>query len=294
MSQRIPDIVGRYLYLDVQGIEYRVYYEEAGSGEPVVLQHTAGCDNRQWRHILEDPEFTSNYRFIAPDLPYHGKSLPPESCAWWTEEYSLTQAFFMEFHLAFAEALALTQPVFVGCSMGGHLAVDLAAYHPGAYRAVVGIEAALESHGVERILPWLNHPRVSNDSKPALMTTLCAPQSPEHYQRETAWVYSQGAPPVFKGDLDYYLIEHDLSADAGNIDASHTAVYVLNGEYDWSAPPEAGEALADAIDGAHHILMKGLGHFPMSENPESFKRYLLPVLDEAVNHSPAHHQQSPA
>jgi hypothetical protein len=25
--------------------------------------------------------------------------------------------------------------------------------------------------------------------------------------------------------------------------------------------------------------MKGLGHFPMSENPEMFLRHLLPVLD---------------
>jgi pimeloyl-ACP methyl ester carboxylesterase len=26
--------------------------------------------------------------------------------------------------------------------------------------------------------------------------------------------------------------------------------------------------------------MKGLGHFPMSENPEAFLKYLLPVLDK--------------
>ena len=29
--------------------------------------------------------------------------------------------------------------------------------------------------------------------------------------------------------------------------------------------------------------MKGLGHFPMCENPEQFKEYLLPVLDEISN-----------
>jgi pimeloyl-ACP methyl ester carboxylesterase len=27
-------------------------------------------------------------------------------------------------------------------------------------------------------------------------------------------------------------------------------------------------------------VMKGLGHFPMSENPEAFLGYLRPVLDE--------------
>jgi len=26
--------------------------------------------------------------------------------------------------------------------------------------------------------------------------------------------------------------------------------------------------------------MKEIGHFPMSENPEQFRKYLVPVLDE--------------
>lgn len=283
MSKQFADITGRYLYLQVQGIEYRVYYEEAGAGTPVVLQHTAGCDNRQWRHMMEDQDFTGQYRLIAPDLPYHGKSLPPESQPWWTQEYSLKQSFFIDFHVAFSEALGLDRPVFMGCSMGGHLAPDLALHRPGFYRAVIGIEASLESHGVERILPWLYHPRVSNDSKPALMYTLCAPQSPEYFKRETAWVYSQGAPPVFKGDLDYYLVEHNLTGQTQNINTSHTAVHILNGEYDWSAPPAAGQALADEIKGATHTVMKGLGHFPMCENPAKFKQYIAPVLEAAAS-----------
>lgn len=282
MSARIPDVTGRYLYLDVQGVEYRVYFEEAGTGTPVVLQHTAGCDGRQWRHVLEDPDFTARYRLIAPDLPFHGRSLPPESQEWWTEEYELHQDFFLAFHVALVEALELESPVYAGCSMGGHLAPDLALHHPGLYRAAIGLEAALHSHGVERILPWLYHPRVSNDSKPALMHTLCAPQSPERYKRETTYVYSQGAPAVFKGDLNYYVVEHDLTETAQKIDTSQTALHVLNGEYDWSAFPAAGQELAAAVDGATFTLMEGVGHFPMSENPEAFKAYFLPLLERVT------------
>lgn len=282
MSARIADVVGRYLYLEVQGVEYRVYFEEAGEGVPVVLQHTAGCDARQWRHILEDPDFTSRYRLIAPDLPFHGRSLPPESQDWWTEEYLLHQDFFLAFHVALVSALELESPVYAGCSMGGHLAPDLALHHPGLYRAAIGLEAGLHSHGVERILPWLYHPRITNDSKPALMHTLCAPQSPERYKRETTWVYSQGAPAVFKGDLNYYVVEHDVTDTAEKIDTSQTALHVLNGEYDWSAFPAAGEELAAAVDGATFTLMEGVGHFPMSENPEAFKSYFLPLLERVT------------
>ena len=50
MTQDV-DIVGRYLYLTVSGVEYRVYYESAGTGVPVLMQHTAGSDGRQWRHL---------------------------------------------------------------------------------------------------------------------------------------------------------------------------------------------------------------------------------------------------
>ena len=32
--------------------------------------------------------------------------------------------------------------------------------------------------------------------------------------------------------------------------------------------------------GPDAVIMKGLGHFPMSENPAEFFKYLLPVLDK--------------
>jgi alpha/beta hydrolase fold. len=64
------------------------------------------------------------------------------------------------------------------------------------------------------------------------------------------------------------------------IDTSKTAFYVFNGEYDLSTPPEHGRRLVATIKGAKHIVMKDVGHFPMSENPEEFKKYLHPVMDE--------------
>ena len=36
---------------------------------------------------------------------------------------------------------------------------------------------------------------------------------------------------------------------------------------------------AEQIPGAVYQTMRGLGHFPMSEDPERFRGYLLPVLD---------------
>ncbi|MXZ33096.1 MAG: hypothetical protein F4Z20_07095, partial [Gammaproteobacteria bacterium] len=36
--------VGRYVHLDLGGHDYRIYFEEAGQGIPLLLQHTAGAN----------------------------------------------------------------------------------------------------------------------------------------------------------------------------------------------------------------------------------------------------------
>lgn len=285
---RYSDITGRYVYLDVEGHEYRVYFEEAGQGIPLVCQHTAGSDGRQYRHLLEDPDITSRFRVIAADLPYHGKSLPPEGKRYWEEEYKLTQSFFMNYWVTLVETLELDQPVYMGCSMGGHLAADLALHHADSFRACIGLEASMWSGGFDRLWQqWWRHPRLSNDAKPSMMLSLCSPHAPEFNVRETVWTYSQGAPPVFSGDLNYYALEHDLRETASKIDTSKCMLYVLSGDYDWSAYPEACRELADAVDGAEYTLMEGMGHFPMSEDPAQFKRYLLPVLDAIASQDKA-------
>ena len=67
---------------------------------------------------------------------------------WWSQEYRLTKAFFIDFHLALKRALELHRPVFIGSSMGGHLAPDLALACPDEYRAVIGLEGESEAVSV--------------------------------------------------------------------------------------------------------------------------------------------------
>ncbi len=268
---------GRYIYLTLDEVEHRVYFEESGAGIPLLLQHTAGSDGRQWRHLLEDETVTRHFRCIAYDLPYHGKSLPPHSLRWWAQEYRLTRDFLMQVPLALAAALDLDRPAFMGSSIGGHLALDLARYHPRSFRAVIALEGAAQTPG--SYMDIMNHPRVSNAFKANLMYGLMSPSSPEAGRHETIWCYSQGAPPVFKGDLYYHGVDHDLRDELARIDTSQVAVFLLTGEYDWNTTPELSRTTAAAIPGAVYQTMHGLGHFPMSENPDRFREYLLPVLE---------------
>ena len=112
MVARFEPIVGRYVHFEIEGRPQRIYFEEAGSGIPLVCLHTAGTDNRQWRHLLNDTEFTRDFRVIAFDLPWHGKSYPPTGFE--NEEYRLTTAGFISAIRDFCAALELDRPVVMG------------------------------------------------------------------------------------------------------------------------------------------------------------------------------------
>lgn len=271
--------VGRYIHLDIEGIEHRVYFEEAGQGIPMLLQHTAGADTRQWRHLFEDEGLRSSFRLIAYDLPFHGKSLPPVSKAWWEEPYRLTQEFVMAVPRALSTALGLHRPVFMGSSVGGQLAVDLACHYPDEFEAVIALEASLKQpEFFDPAMFW--DARVPSEYKAAFNYGLTSPTAPEALRRETWFVYASGFPSTFSGDLNYWMLEHDLRDKAHHIDTSRCAVHLLTGEYDGATPPELSAELAAAIPGATYQVMQGLGHFPMCEDPERFLGYVRPILDD--------------
>jgi pimeloyl-ACP methyl ester carboxylesterase len=271
--------VGRYIHLDIDGNDYRIYFEEAGKGIPVLLQHTAGCHGSQWRHLFECRAITDRFRLIAYDLPFHGKSLPPVGVRWWSEPYQLTAAFARAVPVALSSALGLDRPVFMGCSIGGVLALDLACHHPDIFRAVISLEGALKIEHDIRAHAALWHPQVSNEYKARAMEALMAPGSPEALRKETSMVYAAGWPPLFLGDLQYYMVEYDTRSEASKVDTRQVAVHILSGAYDFSSTPEMGSQAHTAIAGSTHTTMPDLGHFPMSENPARFLDYLLPVLD---------------
>lgn len=279
--------VGRYVHLRLGGLDHRVYYEEAGQGIPLLLQHTAGSHGVQWRHLMECRAITDHFRLIAYDLPFHGKSVPPVGREWWAEMYRLDGEFLRSVPVALADALGLDRPAFMGCSVGGLLALDLAATFPGRFRAVVSIEGALKVPGDLSALTGFWHPQVSNESKARIMEGLTSPTSPDCYRKETIQAYAAGWPPVFLGDLHYYLEGYDLRDRAHRIDTSTTGVHILSGEYDYSATIEMGRAAHEAIAGSTFVVMEGVGHFPMSENPDVFLAHLLPVLDRIREGAPA-------
>ncbi len=282
MTPRFDSPIGRYVHVELDGLDHRIYVEEAGQGVPLLLQHTAGSHGSQWRHLFEDRWITERFRLLAYDLPFHGKSLPPTADTWWEREYRLTTERAMALPVALAAAYGLDRPVFAGCSIGGCLALDLARWHPDRFRAVIAIEPALKIEMDPSGLRGFWHPRVSNEYKAAAMYGLMGPTSPEALRREVVYCYSQGWPPAFVGDLHYYGFDHDLRTEAAAIDTGRCAVHLLTGEYDWSATVEHGRAAHEAIAGSTFTVMHGLGHFPMAEDPDRFLPHFRGVLEQII------------
>ena len=167
----------------------------------------------------------------------------------------------------------------MGCSVGGLLALDLALHHPDRFRAVISLEGALHIGGDPDTLIGFWHPQVSNETKARMMEGLTSPTSPIARRKETIQVYSAGWPQAFLGDLHYYMVDYDLRDRAHEIDTSRVAVHIMSGEYDYSGAIELGRAAHEAIAGSTFTEMPGIGHFPMSEDPDTFLTHLLPVLD---------------
>ena len=261
----IEPIVGRYVWVTYEGTE---------------CLHTAGTDGREWRHQLCDERIGKHFRTIAIDLPRHGKSIPPYDWYKETEEYKLTSTFYSGIVMAFCKALELDRPVIMGSSMGGNICLHLAKDYENDVRALIAVEACEWSPGWH--LDWLRHAHIHGGEVCATSVFgLMAPQSPDKYRWETWWYYSQGGPGIFKGDLYFYSYNHDFRGKTQQL-SGKVPIYYMTGVYDFACTPEMTEEAARNTKNSECIIMEEIGHFPMSENPEVFNRYLYPVLDKIV------------
>lgn len=272
----IESIVGRYLTVKVGERMQRIYFEEAGEGQAVVCLHTAGADTRQWRHILNDPDFTDAHRVIAFDMPWHGKSLPPVGFE--TEEYLLTTEDYIATVMAVANALGLGKPILAGCSMGGRIALQIAALHPGRFAGFIAIEAS-DFQPAWYDIDWFHRPDAhGGEMGAALVSANIAPHAPERERWNTLWMFMQSGPGVFRGDLSFYTKDESLVSHIGRIDTRHAPVHILCGEYDLTCTPADARRTHEAIRGSTLEIMSELGHFPMSENPVRFRPYFARAL----------------
>lgn len=273
-------IEGRYQRLAADGTTYDLYYETAGQGVPVLFLHTAGADSRQFMPQLADVALANDYRMIAADLPFHGKSMPADD--WNGGPYKLTADTYRGWCEAIIDQIIGEPAIVVGGSMGAAMAMVLAARSAGRLLGAVAVEPPYQSRG--RRNPFQNHLAVHGGlHNSSFVRGLMSPTSPESRRRAASWIYSQGAPGIYTGDLAFYSEEFDGEQVAPAIAKAGTPMAFLSGSYDYSATPADGRKLADLVPGSLFVEMNDLGHFPMCEHPDLFRSFLLHALDFVRN-----------
>jgi 3-oxoadipate enol-lactonase len=96
-----------------------LFYEEVGSGPPVVLIHGLADDHRLWRYQV--PALAMRFRTIAIDIRGHGSSPKPPG------PYSVP--LFAADVVALLDQLGIERAGFIGLSMGGGISQTLALQH---------------------------------------------------------------------------------------------------------------------------------------------------------------------
>lgn len=116
-------------YFDSNGV--RIYFEEHGSGEPVVLVHGfASRAEHNWGEGWFTP-LARHYRVIALDCRGHGQSGKPHDSAAYAGETMGDDVIRLLDHLAIKRTLIM------GYSMGARIVTGLLMFHPERLRAAV-------------------------------------------------------------------------------------------------------------------------------------------------------------
>jgi 3-oxoadipate enol-lactonase len=124
--------------------ELSIHYLERGRGEPLLLIHGLGCSGADWAFQVAALEH--RFRIIVPDLPGSGHSLPPP------DEYTI--AGFASALWKLMDHLGIANPNIVGFSLGGAVALEMAASRPTCVPKL-GLINSLATYQPRDMRKWL-------------------------------------------------------------------------------------------------------------------------------------------
>src|SRR5260221_9430022 len=91
----------------------RLWYDEAGSGPPLLLLHGGLGDSGLWEPVV--PLLAERFRVIRTDLRFFGRSTGPAAPWSWHSDI-----------LGLLDELGCERTTLAGLSLGGRIALDLA------------------------------------------------------------------------------------------------------------------------------------------------------------------------
>lgn len=247
-----------------------------GEGLPVIFLHAGACDKRMWLDQMHEVA-EEGWQAIAYDRRGHGDTESPDEIFNHVDDLEAVLA-----------ALDIHAAVFVGCSLGGGVAVDFALRHPGRILGLVLLATSItgapwtataEEETIEmaeedawergdldlliKVLAheWLDGPRsrsgrVGGDARALFLDmnaiALAKPQLTLEEQRPDAW---------------------------RRVDQVSAPSLLIVGDEDFSAIIERHEALSETMPNAFAVMLEGVAHIPSIERPDLVNALLLEFLD---------------
>jgi pimeloyl-[acyl-carrier protein] methyl ester esterase len=246
-----------------------LYVEINGSGPDLVLLHGWGLNVRVWDGLVG--ELRDRYRMIAVDLPGHGQS------AWSAGRGTpAEQAWLLHSTLAsVSNGYSL-----LGWSLGGQIALDLAAAMPSQIDRLVLVAATPR---------FAQSPDWPYGMQPAVITKL-ATQLRQDYRRTVSdflelqvrgsiegsgvldqlrhalFVHGEAQPGALEAGLNT-LATSDLRPTLSHVRAP---TLVIAGRNDRITAPAASRALAQALPDARYVEMRRAAHAPFLSHRGEF------------------------
>jgi pimeloyl-ACP methyl ester carboxylesterase len=262
-----------------------------GSGEPLVLVHGIGHTWRGWKPML--PLLERSFDVLAPDLPGFGHSPPlPEGQPPTAEvladavESEMDAAGFSTAHLS-------------GNSLGGWIALELA--RRGRARTVTAISPAglplpREMAWGRALLLGMRWAARNSPAPEAMLrnrvgrTLLAGPAFGKPWRADPADMVEQAE---LYGNAPGMLATFEAlqGRQPRGLTTLDVPVLLLWGTRDLILLPRQGRRFERLIPGAELRYLKGLGHTPMSDDPEVLS---TAIGQFALRRSPAPHAAAPA
>jgi len=247
--------------IKLPGELYYVYLE-GGRGEPLVLLHGFGANKDNFIRVARF--LTPYYRVIIPDHIGFGESAHPQDA-----DYTAgVQAARIR---TLAKALGITKVHLGGSSMGGHISLMYAALYPDEVQSLWLIDPG----GI-----WSAPKNEMHDVMAKTGTNPLMAKNEDEFARIFAFVMAD--PPFIPRPIlnvmaqerirNYELekkIFAELTADSVEqyVKGLTTPTLIVWGDKDRVIHPATANILQKLLTNSKVIIMKGLGHLPMIENP---------------------------
>jgi 3-oxoadipate enol-lactonase len=262
----------------VQGNGIEIFYEEKGSGEPLLLIAGFACDHTNWSQMI--PLLASRYRVVVFDNRGVGQSSAPDT------PYSIRQ--MAEDAAGLLDAIGLNRVHVAGHSMGGQIAQELALAHPERVGSLTLLSscAKVDERGKAVIESWGDLPRLVDPvtglrlSFPWIYTShfYATPGAIESVIEE---VFSNPFPPSPLGI--YQQSRAITNCDTSTrLDGIQCPTLVVVGNEDILSRVSFSEQLVQGIRGAELVILKKCAHGLPTESPEATAAVMLDFLSRKL------------